>query len=99
MAFGQYLVEILTVCVCDEYLTERVARHDVDNLFHALGVKFVKDIVKQQQRRGLAACALKEIKLRQFERNHICLVLSLRAFALDGISFERHLKVIFVHAM
>ena len=73
----QYLVEVLAVGVGDEDLSEGIAGDDVDDLLNALGIEFVEDVVEKEEGSGAAACAFEEIKLCEFEGNHIGLVLPL----------------------
>ena len=65
------------VGIRQEDLSEMVAAHQLDNLLYSCGVQFVEDIVEQEQRTGMAACLLQEIKLSQFESNEEGLVLPL----------------------
>ena len=41
----QNAVEMVTISICYEYLTEAVARYELDNLLHPMGIKFVENIV------------------------------------------------------
>jgi hypothetical protein len=47
-AFRQNLVDMVTVGVGDENLTELLAGHQLDNLLYALGIELVEDIVEQE---------------------------------------------------
>ena len=95
----QNLVEVPAVGVGDEDLAEGIARDQIDDLLHTLGIELVEDVVEQEQGRGLAARPLQEVELRQLQRDDIGLVLPLRALALDGIAAQRHLQLILVDAV
>ena len=49
---AQYLVQMVTVCVGYERLSERISAYQSDYAFYPLCVKSVKDVVKQQYRFG-----------------------------------------------
>ena len=68
---------MLSIGVGNEDLSKCIACHEADDLFHALGIKFVEDVIEQEQGSGFAACAFKEVKLGKFEGNHVGFVLPL----------------------
>ena len=70
-------VEVLAVGVGDEDLSEGIAGDEVDDLFDALGIELVEDVVEQEQGSGLAACPLEKIELGELEGDDVGLVLSL----------------------
>jgi hypothetical protein len=39
---------MVSVGVGNKYLPEIVACHEIHNLFHALGIQFVEDIIQQE---------------------------------------------------
>lgn len=47
-------VQIFPVCVGNEYLPEMIRRNQFHDLFYALGIELVENIVEQQDRRGIA---------------------------------------------
>ena len=79
----QDIVQMLTVRIGNENLSETVACYQLDDLFHPRGIQFVEDVIKQQQRDGVPR-AMQEVKLCQLQRYQIRFVLPLRAFPLDG---------------
>lgn len=68
---------MLTVGVGDEDLSESIAGDEADDLFHTLGVEFVKDVIEQEQGSCFAACAFEKVELCKFEGYHVGLVLPL----------------------
>ena len=58
---------MLTIGIGDEDLSEVVACHQSDDLFHALSVELVKNVIEQQDGRRLVVGAFKEVKLRQLQ--------------------------------
>ena len=44
----QYAVQMVSVGISNENLTELIAANEFDNLFHATGIKLVENIVEQQ---------------------------------------------------
>ena len=75
---GQDTVQMIAVGVCNENLAEIVSSHQMHNLFHPIGIQFVKDVIKEQERRGLGTDAVQEIELGQLQGNQEGLVLPLR---------------------
>ena len=57
------MVEMVAVGVRDEDLTIVGSGYEFDDLFHALGVELVKDVVEKQQRRRAGCSLLQERKL------------------------------------
>jgi hypothetical protein len=45
---AENLIEMLPIGVCNEYLSELVACHEFYDLFHAVGIELVEDIVEQE---------------------------------------------------
>ena len=92
---GEDSVEVFTVCVGDENLSEGVATDELDDLFHTVGVELVENIVKQEDGAGFPILS-QEGELRQLQGNQVRLVLSLRTDAADKVVAERHLQFIFM---
>ena len=63
---AEYLVEMVAIGIGDEYLSEVVAGDEAHYLLHTLGIELVKDVIEQQEGRGLRTCTLQEVELRQF---------------------------------
>ena len=49
------LVEVVTIGIGNEYLSEVITGYQTDNLLHALGIELIEDVVEQQQGRRLRA--------------------------------------------
>ena len=69
------------------------------DLFHALCVEFVEYVVEQQQWCGFASRLSQEVELCQLEAYEECLVLALRAFALEWVAVECEVEVVAVYAV
>ena len=89
---------MITVGVGNKDLSETLSPHKLHNLFNAVGIKFVEDIVEKQQRSAVRSMA-KEIELCQFQGQSISLVLPLTTLSLHLITIKKHLKIITMHAM
>ena len=96
---AEYLVEMVAIGIGDEYLSEVVAGDEAHYLLHTLGIELVKDVIEQQEGRGLRTCTLQEVELRQFQGYDIGLVLSLRTLALHQMTVERKLQVVTMDTM
>ena len=90
-------VQILPVCVGNEYLPEMIRRNQFHDLFYALGIELVENIIEQQDRRGIALFPQK-IVLGQFQGDQLSLALSLRAYAFHGILAQHHVHVVPMYA-
>ena len=90
---------MVTVGIGDENLTEVVARHQLHDCLHSLGIQLVEDVIQEEQRRGVRHRTAKEIKLRQLQCEHKRLVLSLTSLTLHLIVAYQHLQVIPMHTM
>ena len=71
-----YLVEVFSIGVGDEYLSEVIGRDQFDDLFHPLGIELVENIVEQQDGSRFAL-SLQEIVLSQFQGNQVGFALPL----------------------
>lgn len=71
------LVEMITIGIRDEYLTEAITRNQLHYRLNTLGIKLIKDIIEQEKRRCVGTGSLQETKLSQLQGNDEALVLSL----------------------
>ena len=90
---------MVSVRIRDENLSELISCHETHDLFHPLGIQLVEDIIEQEEWGSLRVRALEEIKLREFQGDHECLVLPLAALALHLMATERNLQVVAVDAV
>ena len=74
---SQDLVQMVTVGVRDEDLSEGIARYQSHDLLHPFCIQFVENIVQQQQGCRLGCRPFQEVELGEFQGNGIRLVLSL----------------------
>ena len=87
----------LLLGIGDEHLPEVVVAHQSDKLHHPLIVKFIEDIVKQQN--GFITDLLIVVfKLCKTDRNHKRLLLTLRAKFLQWMAVKAKFKVVLVNA-
>ena len=99
LAVGEDLVEVVTVRVGDEDLSEGVTGDKIDDLLYASGIELVEDVVEQEQGSGGRGCPAEKVKLGQFQGEHECLCLSLTALAPHGVVADEHLQVVAVNAV
>ena len=93
----QYVFEPDFVAVGNEDLTETFAGHDADQLFDALHVELVEDVVQQQDRPNRTVAGY-QIELGQLQRDEKRLLLSLGTVFAQRIVAEGHTQVVTVHA-
>ena len=92
--------EVLAVGIGDEDLSEIGTVDQVDDTLNALTIKFVEDVVKEQD--GLLveyAGIAEEECLSEFERQQESLLLPLAAYTLDRVVAERHLEFVLVDTL
>ena len=58
---------MLTVGIGDEYLPEVVTGNKPHNLFHALCIQLVEDVIEQQEGWRLVVGTFEEVELCQFQ--------------------------------
>ena len=96
---AQYLVQVVTVCVGDEGLSEGVSAHQCYDTFYALRVQAVEDVVQQEYGPCAATRMVQKIVLCQFQCHQHGLVLSLASFAPYRVSVYHHLQIVAVYAV
>ena len=72
----QDLIQILSVCIRNEYLSKLIAIHQMNDLSHPIGIQLVEDVVQQENGSGQAP-TLQEGKLGQLQSDQIALILPL----------------------
>ena len=90
---------MLAVGVGDEYLSETIARYQVHNLFHPVGIKLVEDVVEQQNWCRMRRRVAQEVELRKLQTCYVSLVLSLRTFSLYQMSAKCALQIVAVDSV
>ena len=92
--------EVLAVGVGDEDLSEVGTVDQVDDTLNALTIKFVEDVVEEQDGALVEYAGIAEEEcLTEFERQQESLLLPLAAYTLDRVVAERHLEFVLVDAL
>lgn len=87
----------LLLGVGDEHLPKMIVTDQPDELHHALIVKLVEDVVKQQDRL-VSDLLVVVLELGQTDGDHERLLLALRSEFLQGMTVQKELKVVFMDA-
>lgn len=96
----QDMGEVLAVGVGDEDLSEIGTVDQVDDTLNTLTIKFVEDVVEEQDGALVEYAGIaEEERLTEFERQQESLLLPLATYPLDGICAERHLEFVLVDAL
>ena len=93
------LVEVLPIGVGNENLAVAIVGHEAHDSLDALCIEFVENIVQEQQRSRRRNRAFEEVELCQFQRDDEGFVLSLTAFAPNGIAVDEHFEFVAMHTV
>ena len=95
--FLQDSLQTLLVGIGYKDLTELVLSHQANDVFHPSCIKFIKNIVQQED--GGNFCKLSdELKLGQFKRHKEGFLLPLRTTLFHTISTQLHTQVILMNS-
>ena len=92
--------EVLAVGVGDEDLSEIGTVDQVDDTLNALTIKFVEDVVEEQDGALVEYAGIAEEEcLTELEGQQESLLLPLAAYTFDRVVAERHLEFVLVDAL